>query len=262
MRPTTPLAMEELGSGPPLLLLHGAGGSPRAAFPFLEKLAERFTVLAPDLPGVGDSELGDAPLTVSGVVDRILETLDRARVDRVAVCGYSMGTLLAAGLAASAPGRVGALVLTAGLARATAPCRDLLQRWSDMLAADPEVLGRFVVDHIYRPKTIVARGNTWYTTTVEEVGAGFPPGTRAHIALVAAADVREALASTTQPLHLVVPRHDVFVTPDHSAEIRRLRPEVTATFLAGGHALGDERPDAWFDAMTGFLDRHLAPSPT
>jgi pimeloyl-ACP methyl ester carboxylesterase len=255
------LSVEILGAGPPVLLIHGAGGSPRANFPFLDQLASRYTVLAPELPGVGDSDLGPTPLTVSGVADRLLATLDRAGVDRVAVCGYSMGSILAGWLAACAPERVDAVVLTAGLARAAWTCHDTMDRWVRLLGT-PERVGRFVVDRVYRPETIRDRGDEWYDAAVAEVGAGFPPGTRAHADLVCHADVRAALAATRQPLLLVVPTHDAFVTPDHSEEIRRLRPDAQVTFVEAGHAVGDEAPEAWLAALTGFFDLHLSPSPT
>jgi len=137
-----------------------------------------------------------------------------------------------------------------------------MERWSRLLDADPERLGRFVVDRVYRPETIRARGSAWRAATVREVGTGFPAGTRAHIDLVSHADVREAVATTSQPLLLVVPTHDDFVTADHSEELRRLRPDAQATYLAAGHAVGDEQAAAWLDALTGFLDHHLSPSPT
>jgi pimeloyl-ACP methyl ester carboxylesterase len=262
MTPADPLALETVGAGPPVLFLHGAGGTPRANFPFLDEVAQRYTVLAPDLPGVGGSGLGPTPLTVPGVADRILATMDAAGVDRLAVCGYSMGTLLASWLAAVAPDRVEALVLTAGLARAAWSCQDTMERWARLLGGDPHRLGQFVVDRIYRPETGHNRGAAWLEATVREVGTGFPPGTRAHIEMVSQADVRAAVAMTRQPLLLLVPTQDAFVTPDHSAEIRRLRPDAQVAYVDAGHAVGDEQPAAWLEALAGFLDHHLTPSPT
>ena len=128
--------------------------------------------------------------------------------------------------------------------------------------ASPERVGRFVVERVYRPETIRARGEEWFRATAAEVGASFPVGTRAHLDLVSHADVRTAVTATRQPLLLVVPAHDVFVTPDHSEELLRLRPDAQATYVEAGHAVGDEAPDAWLAALTGFLDLHLSPSPT
>ena len=48
------------GEGPPLVLLHGAHGSWTHWFNNIPGLAKHFTVLAPDLPGMGDSAMPPA----------------------------------------------------------------------------------------------------------------------------------------------------------------------------------------------------------
>ena len=53
---------EVRGTGEPLLLVHGTGGSVRVWDPVVERLAARRTVIAVDLPGFGTSP----PLTPSG----------------------------------------------------------------------------------------------------------------------------------------------------------------------------------------------------
>lgn len=135
-----------------------------------------------------------------------------------------------------------------------------MTRWDKLLDAGPEELGTFIVDRVYRPETIQARGEAWRTKTVYEVGNGFPPGTRAHIDLIRHADVREAVWTTRQPLLLVVPTRDEFVTPDHSEELHRLRPDAHVEDLDAGHAVGDEQGDEWFAVLKRFLDHHAATS--
>src|SRR3984893_6276281 len=44
------------GSGPPVILLHGYAETSRMWRPLIPRLAEKFTVIAPDLAGIGDSE--------------------------------------------------------------------------------------------------------------------------------------------------------------------------------------------------------------
>lgn len=258
----TSLAMETQGRGPHLLLLHGAGGSPRDSFPFIDHLSERYTVLAPHLPGVGQSELGATPLTVPDVARRVLAAMDDAGIERFAVCGYSMGTLIASWLAAHAPERVATIILTAGFARPLWSCQDAMDRWETLLDADPVVLGRFIVDGIYTKETIRARGTKWYAAAMHDAGRGFPAGTRAHIDLIRNADVRAEVALSRQPTLIVVPRHDAFVTPDHSVELQRLRPDARVEYLEAGHAVGDEQERAWLNLLTEFLEHHTSISPT
>lgn len=251
-----PLALEVLGDGPPLLLIHGAGGSARMNFPFVDDLAKSYTVLAPDLPGVGSSTLGDDPLTPAIIGGRLLETLDLACVEHFVVCAYSMGTLVAAWLAAHAPQRVNGLILSAGLAHADFACQGTMARWSRLLARDPLLAGRFVVEHVYRSTTRSARGPRWVARTSAEIAATFARGTTAHIEMVRSADVRSEIATTTQPLLLIVPSADEFVTPRHGEEITSLRPDADVVYLECGHAIGDEEPARWLAAITDFAGRY------
>jgi 2-hydroxy-6-oxonona-2,4-dienedioate hydrolase len=101
------------GSGPPTVLVHGASGSWTHWLRNVEALAARFTVLAPDLPGFGDSDALAEPHTAERLADALAAGLDAecpgpAPVDLV---GFSFGGIVA-GLAAARPGvRVRRLVL-------------------------------------------------------------------------------------------------------------------------------------------------------
>lgn len=92
-------------TGPPVLLIHGVTGHGGR----MRRLAERglagMRVMAPDLRGHGDSTW-DPPWSAARHVADLLETLDAAGLERVAVAGHSFGGLLALHLAAEAPGRV------------------------------------------------------------------------------------------------------------------------------------------------------------
>jgi 2-succinyl-6-hydroxy-2,4-cyclohexadiene-1-carboxylate synthase len=107
------LAHTVWGEGPPLLLLHGFTGSREAWDHLRPLLGPRFRVLAPDLPGHGESPL--APdTTFDGTIDALLRLLDSHGLERADVAGYSLGARVALGLCLRAPGRVGRLVLESG----------------------------------------------------------------------------------------------------------------------------------------------------
>ena len=95
---------------PTVLALHGFMGSGADWRPVAERVSR--PVLAPDLPGHGAAVgLADGAYTMDGAADRLVADLDRQRLDRVAVAGYSMGGRLALHLALRSPDRVAALVL-------------------------------------------------------------------------------------------------------------------------------------------------------
>jgi pimeloyl-ACP methyl ester carboxylesterase len=123
-RPT--IEVLEAGQGTPLLFLHGAGGIPMwdATLPLL---ARKHRVLAPLLPGLGQStglELLDDQLDL---VLHAFDVLDALGLERPVVVGESMGGLIAAEMAALRPKEIGRLVLAApvGLWREEAPIPDM-----------------------------------------------------------------------------------------------------------------------------------------
>ena len=98
------------GTGEPLLFLHGAGGL-LGIDPFLEDLGHSFKVIAPHLPGYGESTGGDQ---IEDVFDAVLfyhQLLDELGIASSHVFGHSMGGMLAAELAAMDVHRVKKLVL-------------------------------------------------------------------------------------------------------------------------------------------------------
>jgi len=100
------------GSGEPLLFLHGAGGL-LGIEPFLEELGNDFRVIAPHLPGFGESTGGDQ---IDDVIDAALfyhEVMDELGIDRAHIVGHSMGGMLAAEVAALDVSRAKKLVLVA-----------------------------------------------------------------------------------------------------------------------------------------------------
>src|SRR5437868_5358747 len=102
--------MEMCGSGEPLLYLHGAGGL-IGVDPFLESLGKDFKVIAPHLPGYGDSTGGEL---IEDVVDACLfyhQLMDELGIASAHVVGHSMGGMLAGELAALDVHRVKKLVL-------------------------------------------------------------------------------------------------------------------------------------------------------
>ena len=120
------------GAGPPLVLLHGNHGSWRHWARNVAHLGERFTVLAPDLPGNGESDLPPLPASLDGIVAILRaglgEIVGQARL--AALFGFSYGSNMAGGLARALGTRLEQLVLVgpAGLGLPQG-ARDELVRW-------------------------------------------------------------------------------------------------------------------------------------
>jgi pimeloyl-ACP methyl ester carboxylesterase/DNA-binding CsgD family transcriptional regulator len=115
--PAGRVAYSATGSGPPLLcdsgwVTHLRGQLDLFAFAeFIDRLAQRFTVIRYDKPGCGLSDRDGGDLTLGGQVSAALAVADAVRADRFSLFGASQGGQLAAALAARHPDRVDALVL-------------------------------------------------------------------------------------------------------------------------------------------------------
>jgi pimeloyl-ACP methyl ester carboxylesterase len=105
-----PIVSEDLGAGPPLILLHGLAGSARWWSRNLPALSRSFRVIAIDLPGFGASPRGHR-LDLDEVADQLAATMDQLGLERASLIGHSMGGLIAGGMAADHPQRVDRLVL-------------------------------------------------------------------------------------------------------------------------------------------------------
>ncbi len=99
------------GSGPALLLIHGIADNSLAWEPVLSKLARRFTVIAPDLLGHGQSDKPRADYSVAAYANGMRDLLSVLNVDRVTVVGHSLGGGVAMQFAYQFPQMVERLIL-------------------------------------------------------------------------------------------------------------------------------------------------------
>jgi len=104
------MMVESEGEGPPILMLHGLGGTSNSFQPLVPPLAG-FRIVRPDLPGAGRSPTPAHPITVGSLVDAVENAATHLGVNRVHVVGHSFGTLIAQHIAARRPDRVASLTL-------------------------------------------------------------------------------------------------------------------------------------------------------
>jgi pimeloyl-ACP methyl ester carboxylesterase len=106
------LDWERTGSGPPLLLIMGLGGT---AFhwgePFIDTLRDDFEVIVYDHRGVGASSRLEEPVTIVQLAEDAAGLLAALEIDTAHVMGISMGGMVAQELALAEPARVRTLTL-------------------------------------------------------------------------------------------------------------------------------------------------------
>ncbi|MFJ7158620.1 alpha/beta fold hydrolase [Streptomyces sp. NPDC101118] len=245
------------GSGPGLLLAHGAGSDVRDSFgPVIESLAQSRTVVGADFPGSGSTPLADGPLSLDALADGIVESAVQSGLNTFAISGFSMGTTVAVRAAVRHPDRVTALVLSAGFARPSPRLLLAVETWRALGRRDPRgrELAAYLSLLVGGPEWLEARSGAEIEEQLGLFAAGMPAGTDAQLALFDHLDVRADLARVKVPALVVSPTGDLLTTPVHSRELAEGIPGARLAVLDCGHAIAAERPTEWAALIREFLD--------
>lgn len=234
------------GEKSPLVLIHGAGGSSVTWMEVVRRLAPRRRVIAPDLPGHGQSDPwpGD-PATLSLYADFVGTVCAALGVQRAVLGGHSMGGAIALRCALAWPERVAGLVLVATGAR---------------LKVNPAIYAK--LEHDFDDYPAWAREWSWSPATPRDVVDRWTAVSVQAPAEVCAADFRSIDGFDDRPRlgevkapTLVVGGADDRLTPP------RLQHELCAGIAGAravilphaGHYLMHEQPAAFHAALEPFL---------
>jgi pimeloyl-ACP methyl ester carboxylesterase len=99
------------GKGPAVILLHGYTQTSRMWRPIMPLLAEKFTVIAPDLPGIGDSEIPNSGLDMKSAAISIHGLVKSLGIEKARVVGHDIGLMVAYAYAAQFPAETEKLVV-------------------------------------------------------------------------------------------------------------------------------------------------------
>src|SRR3974390_1119721 len=88
------------GQGPALILLHGYTQTSRMWRPLIDKLKDKFTIIAPDLPGIGDSDIPEDGCDMKTAAIRIHALARSIGVTKARVVGHAIGLMVAYAYAA------------------------------------------------------------------------------------------------------------------------------------------------------------------
>lgn len=260
----------EAGSGDPVVLVHGGGGGCANWFRIIGPLSRRFHVLAPDLPGFGESTPSRAHGALgTQAAEFLAKWLDSVGVRTAAVVGTSFGALAALRLALAEPARVErlALVDAVGLGTSVAVAvrlgalpvvRNLVLRPSrrggtllfDRLLTGgrvqlPGALREPLLDYLWACDT-AGVAMTLRRTLPRFTGL---VGQRERL-------TAEQLAAVRVPTLIVWGRRDRFVPVRHAERAARVIPGAALVVIEdAGHSPNWETPDELLAALQPFLAR-------
>jgi len=243
------------GTRTPLVCLHGAGASSVVWMDTVRRLSPSRRVVAPDLPGHGQSDpWPDSIAPSSGAVPEISVELYREAVSaictqlalpRVVLVGHSLGALVALSCAAAFPERVAGLVLVASGAKLTVAARVFEVLTGDWAHA-PEWLAHMSFSPS-TPSELVDRWTRLQLTAEQPVAlADFRAADRF--------DGRPLLARVTAPSLVIGGADDLLTPPSLTHALAAGLPNARAVILPrAAHALLLEQPVAFCDQVRAFL---------
>ncbi len=243
--------------GAPVVVLSNSLGTTQELWERqLPALAQHFRILTYDHPGHGSSPLPELPCTVESLAHTLLALLDELEVERVSLCGVSLGGMVGMALALAAPERVERLVLACTSAYLGPPEgwteRARIVRSEGMAAIADSVVGRWFTPAFARdePET-VARFRAMLAATA-------PEGYARCCEAIGAWDARERISAIAVPV-LVVAGEDDPATPVEHAELIAARVAGSRLVVLEGaaHLANVERSDAFTAAVLEHLGQEV-----
>lgn len=245
------------GSSIPILLLHAFPLNSKMWEPQIEALGDRFRFIAPDLKGFGESDAPEdrSQYTMESYADEMKALLDELGLERVMLCGLSMGAYIALAFARRYPQRVAALVLADSRAEADTEegrakrSKQQAQVEAEGTAGLIDGLTKALLGEPTQQKKqdVVER----VKQLMDNPAAGFIGALEA---MKGRPDSTDALARLHVPSLVIVGENDAVTPPEAS---RKLHEHLGGSRLVvipeAGHLSNLEAPEAFNGALAEFL---------
>ncbi|WP_222267138.1 alpha/beta fold hydrolase [Modestobacter marinus] len=247
---------EQVGQGPDVLLIGGAGDTVESWQFQLDGLADRYRLTAFDNRGSGRTAMPDAPATVEATADDAASVLDGLGIRSAHVAGFSGGSITAQELALRRPDLVRSLVLQGTWARPDAYLRTWLRSVGWLVTAAPsdrEFLEAFFLD-VYTPR---AHADGTVAAFIDDV-LTFPypqaaEDLRHYLDALVDHDTTDRLPQVTAPTLVLAGSADLVGRPDLARTVAELIPGAVFEVQEGeAHQPFQEVPDVWNARVDAF----------
>ena len=241
--------------GPRIVFANSLGSDLAIWDEVADALAADFDLLFYDKRGHGLSEVARSPGGIAGHADDLIGLLDLVGWQSAALCGLSVGGLIAMELAVRAPERVGKLVLMDTAAKIGTPeawnarIEAVLQR--GVAAIGDQIMERWFSACFRKAEADAFAG--WQRMLERTPAAGYADTCRA----LRDADLTGAIAAIAAPTLVIAGEEDQSTPPELVADTARRIPAATFRTIAGaGHLPCIERPGEVASLLRGFLSRN------
>jgi aminoacrylate hydrolase len=250
------LYYEAHGSGEPLFLVSGLGGTAAYWKPNLPALAAKYRVIVHDHRGAGNSAHSKIRYSVDQMTDDLVRLMDHLKIERAHLVGHSTGGAIGQTLAITRPERLKKLVLFATWTKADKFFRQLFAARRALLTeVGKEAYVRAGTLFLYPPSWIKANERMIEERESLTIAAFAPPEVVAsRIDAIVAFDRTAELSRIRTPT-LVLCAKDDFITPAYfSEQLAQMIPGAQLVLMPqGGHCASETVLEAFNATLLTFL---------
>ncbi len=248
--------VEEVGSGPPVLALHGIGGGAYFFGGFARRLQSTHRILSVDLPGTGNSISGVQPFTIESIVADLGDLVVEKIGEPVVILGHSFGTIVALKAWEMWPEKIRALIFACGLPKVRPNVHERLSIRAEDIAKNGIIgWGERMSAGVFSKATF--RDQPEMVKLVERIFEGQNPASYLHsIELLLGADVRAIVPTVKVPCMALAGTEDSYAPPDSVKEFVSQIPGGCEEKIIQdyAHMLFLEAPEVFAKTVESFLN--------
>ncbi len=251
------LAFTDQGTGQPVVLLHAFPLSRRMWDETVAAWSSRFRILAPDLPGFGDSRSTAANFTMEGCAREVSQFLrNRSVKEKIVLVGLSMGGYIAFEIIRQFPEKISGLVLAAThpLPDTEAAAKGRQETAEFVLQEGSQALSERLLPKLLGATTLATKPEV--TQRVRElIASNSPEGiAKACLGLAARRDSTPVLQMIQIPTLILAGSEDALIPEARSIEMKQqVKKAEQEVFTACGHLVNLEQPQAFQERVLEFL---------
>lgn len=248
---------EEHGTGAPVFLISGLGGTLGAWAPQIAHFAARYRLILHDHRGTGRSSRNRMRYTVPLMADDVLAIMDHLEIDKAHVVGHSTGAAMTQDIALRHPDRLISAVFSGSWPEPDFVFRRAFEvRRATLRDCGVETYVKSTPLFMYPPQWLAENADT--VTAAEPAAiAGFPPPEimLARIDAICAYGPGERLRDVRAPSLVTCASDDILTPRYYSERIASLIPKAATYFFeSGGHAMPQTRAAEYNAVVSSFID--------
>jgi len=251
------LAYDDVGSGPPVVLIHGYPFNRSLWNEQVEALSSKYRVITPDLRGFGESDSSEGPATMDRMAQDVAQLMDQLDIPQAVIGGLSMGGYVVLAFCKQFGSRVRALVLADTRAQAdTEEAKKTRAEQADKALAEGMAgIADAMLPKLLTPDTVSKRPEV--VKRIRDMMLKTKPkgAAAALLGMAQRDDQTEFISSIKVPALIVAGREDAITPP---ADSEAMHAKITGSRLIvienAGHVSNLEQTEQFNDALLAFLN--------